>query len=225
MDDRLAALRVGLLDEALDPGDRLVGRQDARELEEARLHDGVDPAAHAGLVGDGQRVDHPEVDLLVDEQLLDAARQVLPDLVGPVRGVEQEGRSVLGVLEHLGLAEQPELVAGDEVGVLDEVGRPDGFRPEAQVRHGDRPRLLGVVDEVALGEQVGALADDLDRCLVRADRAVRAESEEQRLDLARRTRLPEAAVDRQAQVRHVVVDADREVPLGPSRCRAPRRSA
>ena len=80
-DDGLAALRVGLLDERLDLGDGLLGRQDAGELEEARLHDGVDPAAHAGLVGDGERVDHPEVDLLVDEQLLDAAGQVVPDLV------------------------------------------------------------------------------------------------------------------------------------------------
>ena len=51
------------------------------ELEEARLHDGIDPAAHPGLVGDGEGVDHPEVDLLVDEQALDVAGQVVPDLV------------------------------------------------------------------------------------------------------------------------------------------------
>ena len=36
-DGRLATLRIGLLDEALDPGDCLVRRQDAGELEEARL--------------------------------------------------------------------------------------------------------------------------------------------------------------------------------------------
>ena len=59
------------------------------------------------------------------QQALDAAGQVIPDLVRPVRRVEQERRAVLGGLEHLGLAEQPELVAGDEVGVLDEVGRAD----------------------------------------------------------------------------------------------------
>ena len=144
------------------------------------------------LVGDGERIDHPEVDLLVDQLPLDATRQVVPDLVRPVRGVEQERRPVPGGLEDLRLAEQPELVAGDEVGLLDEVGGADGLGPEAQVRHGDRARLLGVVHEVALGEQVGALADDLDRCLVRADGAVRAESEEHRLDLAGRTRVPDS---------------------------------
>ncbi len=81
LDDRVATLCVRLLDEALDPADRLLGRQDARELEEARLHDGVDPAAHAGLVRDGERVDDPEVDLLVEKELLDAAWQVVPDLI------------------------------------------------------------------------------------------------------------------------------------------------
>ena len=80
-DDGVAALGVCLADERLDPIDGFVGWQDPGELEEARLHDGVDPAAHPRLVGDSQRVDHPEIDLLVDEQTLDAAGQVIPDLV------------------------------------------------------------------------------------------------------------------------------------------------
>ena len=37
---------VGLLDRALDPGDRLVSGEYADELEETRLHHRVDPAAH-----------------------------------------------------------------------------------------------------------------------------------------------------------------------------------
>ena len=121
------------------------------------------------------------------------------------------------VLEHLHLAEQPELMAGDEAGILDEIGGPDGFGAETQVRYGDRCRLLRVVHEVALGEQVGAFADDLDRRLVRADRAVRAEPEEHRLHFARRTWVPEVGVDRQAEVCDVVVDADREMTLRPRR--------
>jgi hypothetical protein len=124
---------------------------------------------------------------------------------------------VLGELDDLGSLEQAELVAGDEVRALDEVGRADGLGTEAQVRDGDRPGLLGVVDEVALGEQVRALADDLDRRLVGADGAVRAEPEEHRLDLAGRAGVAEFGVDRQAQVGDVVVDADREVLLGLAR--------
>ena len=216
-DDRLPSLRVGLLDERLDLGDGLLGRQDAGELEEARLHDGVDPAAHPGLVRDGEGIDHPEVDVLLDELALDSAGQVVPDLVRTVWRVEQERRSVPGRLQHLGPAQHPELVTGDEVGLLHEIGRADGLRPEPQVRHRDRSRLLGVVHEVALGEQVRALADDLDRCLVGADRPVRPEPEEDGLDLAGRALVSEVAVDRQAEVRDIVVDPDREVSLRPGR--------
>ena len=190
-----------------------LGRQDPGQLEEAGLHDGVDPTAHPGLVGDGECVDHPEVDLLVDEQLLDAAGQVVPDLVRAVRSVEQEGSPVLRGFEDLRPAEHPELVTRDEVGPVDEVRRADGLRPEPQMRDRDRPGLLRVVHEVALREQVGALADDLDRCLVRPDRAVGAEPEEDGLDLAGGTLDVEAAVDRQAEMGDIVVDADREMAL------------
>ena len=102
-DDRLAALRVGLLDEALDPRDGLPGRQDPSKLEEAWLHDRVDATPHADLVGHGERIDHPEVDLLVHQLLLDATGQVLPDLIWPIWGVEQKRRAMFGGLEHLRL--------------------------------------------------------------------------------------------------------------------------
>ena len=74
----------------------------------------------------------------------------------------------------------------------DQVRRADRLRPEAQVRDGLRAGLLRVVDEVALRVQVLLGAEDLDRVLVRADRAVRAEAEEDRahrlgrLDVERR---------------------------------------
>ncbi len=140
LDDRVATLGVRLLDERLDLPDRLVGRQDPGKVEETWLHHRVDPAAHAGLGRDGQGVDHPQVDVLVDQESLDTGRQVLPDLVRAVRRVEQQRRPVARGLEDLGLAQQAELVAGDEVGLLDEVGRADRFRPEAQMGHGDRAR-------------------------------------------------------------------------------------
>jgi hypothetical protein len=47
------------------------------------------------------------------------------------------------------------------------------------VGDGDRAGLLRVVHEVALGEVVGLLADDLDGVLVGADRAVGTETEEE----------------------------------------------
>ena len=105
-------------------------------------------------------------------------------------------------------------MAGDEVGVVDEVGGADRLGTEAQVRDGDGPGLLGVVDEVALGVEVGLLADDLDRRLVRPDGAIGAEPEEHGLHLAGRPGVADGAVGFQRQARHVVVDAHGEVRLG-----------
>ena len=59
--DAFAALAVGLLDDVLDGGDGLFARQHAADGEEAGLHDGVDAAAHAGLLGDFVAVDHVEL--------------------------------------------------------------------------------------------------------------------------------------------------------------------
>src|SRR5262249_59332457 len=94
--------------------------------------------------------------------------------------VDQQRRARRGSLEHLGTLEQAELMAADEARLRDEIGGPDRLRPEAQVRDRLRAGLLGVVDEVALRVQTLLVAEDLDRVLVRADRAVGAEPEEDR---------------------------------------------
>ena len=110
----------------------------------------IRPPMPASL-GDRLGVDDVELELLVDDLPLDLDRELLPDLVRAVGAVEQEGRPGLGELEHVDPLEEAELVAGHEVGVVDQVGRVDRPRAEAEVRDGDRARLLGVVDEVALG--------------------------------------------------------------------------
>ena len=49
-------------------------------------------------------------------------------------------------------------MAGDEVGIVDEVGRADGPAAETQVRYGDAAGLAGVVGEIGLRIQVGVVA-------------------------------------------------------------------
>ena len=149
-----AAPAVGLGDRLLDPGDRLVARQHAGDGEEAGLQHDVDPPGEADLAGDLAGVDRVDVDALGEDLLLDGPRQRIPDLVRRVPAVEQQRRAGRRPAEHVDLLEQPELVAADEARVLHEVRRPDRPRPEAQVRHGLRARLLRVVHEVALGVQV-----------------------------------------------------------------------
>ena len=134
---------------------------------------------------------------------------------GPNGLFRRNVRSRCGDVEDIRAVEETELVAGDEIGLPgpDEIRRPDRTRPEPQVRDGHRARLLRVVDEVALRVQLGALADDLDRALVRAHRPVGPKAEEHGADdlfvLGH-----ERTVDIERGVRDVVDDPHREVRLG-----------
>ena len=98
-----------------DPGDR----------EEARLHDGVDARAHAGALRQVVGVDREEADLLLDDLFLHLPRQVIPDLVGGERRVQQERRAGRRVFEDVDLVDELELMAGDEAGAI-RPGTPSG---------------------------------------------------------------------------------------------------
>ena len=134
LDDVGAALAVGLGDRRLDPLDRLLALEHARDREEACLKHRVGPPGEARIACDLRRVDHVELDLLGEDLLLNRARERVPDAVRGMSAVEQERRSRCRPIEHLGALEQPEVVAADEAGLRDEVGRANRFGPEAQVR-------------------------------------------------------------------------------------------
>ena len=103
-----------------------------------------------GVAGHPVGVDHVELQLLVDDLLLHLAGQVVPDLVRPVGAVQQERRPGHGHRQHVDPLGEVELVAGDEVGLVDQVRALDRPRAEADVRRGHRAGLARVVDEVAL---------------------------------------------------------------------------
>ena len=209
LDHLRAALSVRLLDRLFDLGDRLVARQHAGDREEAGLEDDVDATGQAHLARDPGGVDGVDLDVLGEDLLLDGPRQRIPDLVRRVPAVEQQRGAGRRPPEHVDLIEQPELMAADEARVVHEVRRPDRLRPEAQVRHGLRAGLLRVVDEVRLGVQVLLPAQDLDRVLVRPDRPVRPEPEEDRADRVRRLDVQRRVVV-EARLGDVVDDADGE---------------
>ena len=152
--------------------------------------------------------------LLVDDLLLHVLRQLVPDGVGGVRAVDQDGRAGRRGAQRVELEEKVELVDADEVRRLEQVRRADGPRAKAQVRDRVGAGLLRVVHEVALRVPIWIGRQDDRRVLVRADRAVRPEAEEQRPHDVLRLEI-EARVHREARVRHVVVDADGEAMLGP----------
>ena len=210
--DIRTAATVGLLDAVLDQPDRDVLRDHVCQREEAGLHHGVDARAEPGVVRDAGGVDDPQVEVLGDQVLLHLGRKVVPRLAGRVGAVEQHGGARPRVCQHVHPGEQSELVAGHEVGVVDEICGPDRVRAETQVRDRHRARLLGVVDEVALRVLRRVLADQLDRGLVGAHRAVAAETEEHRLH--RGGRHTEGRLGVQRQVGDVVDDAHGEAGAG-----------
>jgi hypothetical protein len=124
----------------------------------------------------------------------------------------EEGGPGGRVAEDLVAADEVPLAAGDELGMRDEPGGADGLRSEAKMRDGDGAGFLGVVDEVALGEEVGLFADDLDGVFVRADGAVGAETDEDAAAHAGGLEF-EVVVPRERGVGDVVVDADGEAVL------------
>ncbi len=171
---------------------------------------------HARVPRDAVRVDREHAQTLGEDRLLDLARQSIPELVGWVRRVEKEGRTVRSPIEHVETFEETELVTGDEPCLPDQVARLDRSRTESQMGHRCGAGLLRVVDEIALDVSVGVVADDLDRVLVGAHGAVGSESVEHRAHDVRRFDV-EVLVVGQREMGDVVDDADGE--------RRPRRLA
>ena len=204
-----AAPAVGLRDRRLDPLDRLLARQHAGDGEEAGLQDDVGPAGEADLARDPAGVDRVHVDVLGEDLLLHRARERVPHLVRRARAVEQQRRAVRrgGRARRPGRAARtggsrrsPPAARGRAPGSA--AARSAGARPSASRTSSSRRRSSPA--------RAGLLvAEDLDRVLVRADRPVRAEAEEDRahrlgrLDVERRVVV-------EARPGDVVVDADRE---------------
>ncbi len=204
-----AAPPVGLGDAVFYPGDRLVVGQHTGDGEKAGLQNNVDSAGQPNLTGDGARVDDIQPDVFVDDLLLHRVGQAVPHAVGRTGAIEQQRSALRGAIQHVDLLQEPFVVAADKVRSPHQIRRPDRVGAEPQMRNGLRSRLFGVVDEVALREQVLLAAEDLDGVLVGADSAVRADPEEHRahrvggLDI-------EAWVVGDAGARDIVVDADGE---------------
>ena len=136
--------------------------------------------------------------------------QLVPGAFGRVRAVQEEGAPGPGRGQHVNTVEQPNLVAGDEMGVGDEVGGADRVIGEAEVRHGHGARLLRVVDEVALRIAATELSHEFRRGLVGADRTVGPETVEHRSEVGRVGL--KGRIDRETCVGHVVDNPDGEAP-------------
>src|SRR3970282_502830 len=127
-------------------------------------------------------VNHVKVQVFIENGFLRFPGNMVPDLLRPVRAVQQEDRSWRSVLENVIAFQEIELVARYEIRLIDEIGGIDGAWPKAQVRDGNCAGFLGVVYDVALSVILSFLANNLNRVLVGLYRSVRAQAEEDRSD-------------------------------------------
>ena len=93
---RWTAFTVGAANHLFDVGDCLVTREDVRECEKAGLHHRVDACTETGLLSHIICVDDKKSQPFVNDLLLRFTGQIVPDLAGVDRAVEQECRSGFG---------------------------------------------------------------------------------------------------------------------------------
>ena len=136
---RLALAAVGVVDRGADARDRLLTRQHAAHREEAGLHHRVDVGPHAGLARHPGGVDHKHLQPALADRDAQPLGQPLPGLGQVVGAVEQEHPTDIDAGQQIEALHEIPLVAGHEGGPLDQVGGADRPRPEAQMRHRDRP--------------------------------------------------------------------------------------
>ncbi len=213
IDDLVTFRAVGLLDRALDLGDGLVAGQNSGDREEAGLHDRIGSATHAAVLSDRSCIDTVDLEPSLDNCFLHFQRKSVPGFFRREGRVDQEGRPGLRVFKDIVLVQEDPLVAGDKVGLFDQISRANRFGTEAQVGDSDGAGLLRVVDEVALREVVGLFADDFDRVLVGADCAIGTKAEENTSEDVIRSNV-KVVVNGQGGVGDIVDDADCEVVLG-----------
>ena len=215
VDDSLALLHVGLGSRVLHVLQGVLGGQDLGQREEGGLEHRVGALAHADLGRQVDSVDQVDVDVVVRDVALGHGGHVLGELLVAPLAVDQEGAARLDVADHLeALNDVAGVVASDKVGLGHVVRRTDRRIAKAQVRDGDAAGLLGVVLEVGLDVLVGVVADDLDRVLVGADGTVATQTPELALDGAGGCGVGRILGLGQAQVGHVIDNADGELALG-----------
>src|SRR6266480_1641645 len=209
-EDSLAAVAIGLFDSLLDGGDRVGGRQDAADGEEAGLHDGVDAAPHACVASYSVGVDDENTQPFLDYLPLEFPGQVIPHFGGCKRYIQQHARSRNGLRQHIHAFQERKLVAPDEVRLINQIGGANRMRAKPQMRDRYGASLLRIVDEIALGVIPSLLADNLDGILVCADRAIGYEAVENRA-YGVRALSGKTGIVFEAGVRDVVANTNREM--------------
>ena len=209
LDDFFALLLVGLFNIGLDHANRFFFGKHSGELEEGGLHHSVDALSEASLLGDLGSIHVVYLDLLFADGFLHFRGELGEYFLRFPTGIEQEGAAFGDSFEDVVFADVIAIVKGDEVGVVEQVFRLNVVFAETQVGNGVSTRLIGVILEVSLHEEIRAFPDDLDRVLVSSNCSIGSIAPE----LAAYDTLVfsvDLVLDRDGEVGDVVFDPDRK---------------
>ena len=135
-----SAFAVGLLDRIFDSIYSLLDGKYTRDSKKAGLHYGIDATTHTRCASDAGRIDGIETNLFSNEVLLNYTWQTVPYMLFTNRCIKQEGSTLHSLIQHIETIQKHGLMAGDEISLLDQIGRANGLVPKTQVRysHGTR---------------------------------------------------------------------------------------
>ena len=115
IDDALPFTAVGVLHRLFNRSNRLFTGQYPRDGKETGLHNGIDALTHVGLLRHRVSVNAIHTDPFLNDLLLHAPRQLIPDLIHWMRGIEQEHRTLGGFIQHLKTLNKLRLMAGNKL--------------------------------------------------------------------------------------------------------------
>src|SRR6185436_6621838 len=117
----------------LDSRNGFVRREHTANRKEAGLHDRIDAIAKLFFFGHRVGINRINLDLFADDLFLDRKRKLLPNLLGWIRTVQQQRCSINGRSQDVIRVNKSELMNGNEVCPLDQIGAADGTVAKAKM--------------------------------------------------------------------------------------------
>ena len=178
VDNTLAFIAIRRDDGILQFADCQIQGDNVSQFEEGRLHDHVDTAAETDLLCNGNGVDNVEFDMVLGNTAFQGSRQFFFQFSRRPRAVQEECAAFFDALEQIEIMYIGLTMAGNKVGLMNQIGHADRFFTKAQVRYGYTAGFLGVIGKIPLCIEVRIVTDNFDSRFIGANSTVRAKAPE-----------------------------------------------
>ena len=147
-------------------------RKNTGKVEECSLHNHIDASAKPDSAGNVKGIDDIEAGMEGSQFSLHGSREYLIQFFCAPAAVQYKGTARLQAFQQIILIDIGWSVAGNVVGVGNQIRLADWVRAETKVGNGYASGLSGVIGEIALCIHVRVIADNLDGILVGTDSTI-----------------------------------------------------